>query len=64
MRTPSPGQSVELRMGPRHAVLGGGDAREHRHWDLRWNSPWGRETLYWAGEGHANTATEAFGGPP
>ena len=38
------GPSVELPMGPRNAVLGGGDACEHPHWGLRWSSLWGHET--------------------
>eukprot|EP00959_Pyramimonas_sp_CCMP1952_P280486 5863022-Pyramimonas_sp.AAC.1 len=31
MRTPPLGPSVELPMGPRNTVVGGGDACEHRH---------------------------------
>eukprot|EP00959_Pyramimonas_sp_CCMP1952_P002059 42281-Pyramimonas_sp.AAC.1 len=49
-------------MGPRSIVLGGGDACEHRHTDLRWSSRCGHETLYLVGETRANTAAGAFGG--
>eukprot|EP00959_Pyramimonas_sp_CCMP1952_P365785 7660635-Pyramimonas_sp.AAC.1 len=56
--------SGEPRMVPRNAVLGGGDACELRHWDLRWSSLWGHEALCWAGETHANCATGTFGGAP
>eukprot|EP00959_Pyramimonas_sp_CCMP1952_P452007 9463832-Pyramimonas_sp.AAC.1 len=38
MRIQPPGPSVQLPMRPRSAVLGGGNAREHRHWGLRWRS--------------------------
>eukprot|EP00959_Pyramimonas_sp_CCMP1952_P157893 3301741-Pyramimonas_sp.AAC.1 len=31
-------------MGPRSAVLGGGDACVHRHCGLRWGSLWGHGT--------------------
>eukprot|EP00959_Pyramimonas_sp_CCMP1952_P058424 1220391-Pyramimonas_sp.AAC.1 len=43
-------------MGPRSAVLRGGDACEH--------PLWGYEALSWAGKTHANTPTGAFGGAP
>ena len=56
MRVPPLGPSVELPMGPRNAVLGAGDACEFRHWDLRWGSLWGHETLHWAQETHASSA--------
>ena len=36
-------------MGPRNAALGGGNACELRHWDLRWSSLWGYATLHWVG---------------
>eukprot|EP00959_Pyramimonas_sp_CCMP1952_P044800 935788-Pyramimonas_sp.AAC.1 len=49
MRTAPLGPSVEFPMGQRNAVLGGGDARKLRHWDLRRSSLWGHETLYWVG---------------
>eukprot|EP00959_Pyramimonas_sp_CCMP1952_P419304 8782924-Pyramimonas_sp.AAC.1 len=49
-------------MGARSAVLGGGDACEHRHWGRRWSPLWGHETPYWLGETHANTATGTLGG--
>eukprot|EP00959_Pyramimonas_sp_CCMP1952_P157814 3299921-Pyramimonas_sp.AAC.1 len=49
--------SVQLPMGPGSAALGGGNACEHSLWGLRWSSRWGHETLYWAGDTHANTAT-------
>eukprot|EP00959_Pyramimonas_sp_CCMP1952_P191670 4008002-Pyramimonas_sp.AAC.1 len=62
MRTPPLGLPVELRMGPRNAVVGGGPACGHRHWGLRWSSLWGHETLYRVGETHADTAAGAFGG--
>eukprot|EP00959_Pyramimonas_sp_CCMP1952_P065389 1365027-Pyramimonas_sp.AAC.1 len=45
MRTRPLGPSAELPMGPRSAVLGGGDACELRHWDLRRSSLSGHETL-------------------
>eukprot|EP00959_Pyramimonas_sp_CCMP1952_P144880 3032752-Pyramimonas_sp.AAC.1 len=32
-------------MGPRNAILGGGDACELRHRDLRWSSLWGHDTF-------------------
>eukprot|EP00959_Pyramimonas_sp_CCMP1952_P452015 9463970-Pyramimonas_sp.AAC.1 len=47
MRAAPLGPSVELPLEPRSAVLGGGDACELRHWDLRWSSLWGHETLCW-----------------
>eukprot|EP00959_Pyramimonas_sp_CCMP1952_P400086 8382656-Pyramimonas_sp.AAC.1 len=64
MRTAPLRPSVELPIGPRSVILGGGGACEHRHRGLRWNSLWGHETLYWAGEAYANTATGAVGGAP
>ena len=64
MRTAPLGPSVELPLGPRNAVLGGGDACGLRHWDLRWSSLWGHETLSWMGETHANCATGTLGGAP
>eukprot|EP00959_Pyramimonas_sp_CCMP1952_P379355 7946454-Pyramimonas_sp.AAC.1 len=60
MRTPPLGPSVELPMGPRNAVVGGGDACEHRQSGRGWSAVWGHETLYWIGETHAKTATGAF----
>eukprot|EP00959_Pyramimonas_sp_CCMP1952_P406591 8521785-Pyramimonas_sp.AAC.1 len=60
MRTATLGPSVEVPLEPRNAVLGGGDACELRHWDLRWSSPWGPEALYWAGDTQGNCATGAF----
>ena len=56
MRVPPLGPSVELPMGPRNVVLGARDAYEFRHWDLRWSSLWGHETLHWAQETHASSA--------
>ena len=44
-------------MGPRNAVLGGGDACETSQWGLRWSSLRGHETLSWVGETNANCAT-------
>eukprot|EP00959_Pyramimonas_sp_CCMP1952_P279949 5852997-Pyramimonas_sp.AAC.1 len=38
MWTPPLGHSVDLPMGPRSAVLGGGDACGHLHWGLTWSS--------------------------
>eukprot|EP00959_Pyramimonas_sp_CCMP1952_P176440 3687317-Pyramimonas_sp.AAC.1 len=38
MWTPPLGPHVELPMGPRSAVLGGGDRCGHRHWGLKWSS--------------------------
>ena len=64
MRTAPLGPSVEPPIRPRNVVLGKGDACELRHWDLRWSSLWGHETLYWVGETHANCATGTFGGAP
>eukprot|EP00959_Pyramimonas_sp_CCMP1952_P293981 6148379-Pyramimonas_sp.AAC.1 len=49
-------------MGPRSAGLSGEDACEHRHWGLRWSSPWGHKALYWTGDTHASTTTDSFGG--
>eukprot|EP00959_Pyramimonas_sp_CCMP1952_P020218 426676-Pyramimonas_sp.AAC.1 len=57
MRSAPLGQSVELPMDPRSAVLGGGDACGLRHWDLRRSSRWGHETLYWVVETHAGCST-------
>eukprot|EP00959_Pyramimonas_sp_CCMP1952_P050283 1050993-Pyramimonas_sp.AAC.1 len=51
-------------MWPRSAVLGGRDARGHRHWDLRWSSLLGHEALHSVGDMPADTATGAFGGAP
>ena len=44
MRMQPLGLSVGLPMGPRNAVLGGGDACGRQHWGLRWSSLWGHET--------------------
>ena len=67
MRAPPLEPSVELPMGPRNAVLGGGDACGP-HWGLPWSSTWGHETCEGCAEmgvkPHANFATEAFGGAP
>eukprot|EP00959_Pyramimonas_sp_CCMP1952_P212060 4437923-Pyramimonas_sp.AAC.1 len=52
MRTSPLGPSVELPMGPRSAVLTGGNACEQRHWGVRWSSLWRHEALYWVGEMH------------
>eukprot|EP00959_Pyramimonas_sp_CCMP1952_P103902 2172182-Pyramimonas_sp.AAC.1 len=57
MRTAPLEPSVELPLGPRSTALGGGDAHELRHWDLRWNSLWCHEALYWVGETHVTCAT-------
>eukprot|EP00959_Pyramimonas_sp_CCMP1952_P363222 7606307-Pyramimonas_sp.AAC.1 len=38
MRAAPLGPSVELPMGPRNAVLGGGDACGLRYWDRQWSS--------------------------
>ena len=55
-------------MGPRNAVLGGGDACECSHWGLRWSSLWGLETREGCAEiggvTHAVAPTWAFGGAP
>eukprot|EP00959_Pyramimonas_sp_CCMP1952_P040062 837515-Pyramimonas_sp.AAC.1 len=64
MQTPSVGLSVELRMGPQYAILAGGDACEHPHWDFRWSSLRGNGTLSGVGETHANAPIEAFGEAP
>eukprot|EP00959_Pyramimonas_sp_CCMP1952_P446757 9354679-Pyramimonas_sp.AAC.1 len=64
MWTPPLGQSVELPVGPRHAVLSWKCARGRRHWGIRWSSLWGHEALCWVGEAHVDTATGAFGGDP
>eukprot|EP00959_Pyramimonas_sp_CCMP1952_P117690 2460413-Pyramimonas_sp.AAC.1 len=37
MRTPPLWAQVELPIGPRSAVLGGGGACGHRNWGLRWS---------------------------
>eukprot|EP00959_Pyramimonas_sp_CCMP1952_P401355 8409781-Pyramimonas_sp.AAC.1 len=34
------------------------------HWNLRWSSLWGHETLHWVREAHAGCATGAFGRDP
>eukprot|EP00959_Pyramimonas_sp_CCMP1952_P337370 7065043-Pyramimonas_sp.AAC.1 len=62
MRTLPLEPSVEP-MGPRNAVLGGGDAFGTCHWSLRW-SLWGHETLSWVALTHTDPATGAFGGVP
>eukprot|EP00959_Pyramimonas_sp_CCMP1952_P405318 8495121-Pyramimonas_sp.AAC.1 len=49
MWTPPLGPWVDIPMGPRSAVLGGGDARGHRDWGLGWTSLWGHETPCWVG---------------
>eukprot|EP00959_Pyramimonas_sp_CCMP1952_P107246 2242422-Pyramimonas_sp.AAC.1 len=64
MRTAPLGPSLELLLGPRSAVMGGGGACELRLWRLRWSPLWGHETLSWVGERHANTPIGAFGGVP
>ena len=55
-------------MGPRNAVLGGGDASEMRNGRLRRSSLWGHETCEGCAEmgrwRHANFPTGAFGGAP
>eukprot|EP00959_Pyramimonas_sp_CCMP1952_P402201 8428256-Pyramimonas_sp.AAC.1 len=51
-------------MGPRSAVLGGGDACGTHHWGFMWTSLWGHDTVYWVGETHAVHTTGALGGPP
>eukprot|EP00959_Pyramimonas_sp_CCMP1952_P031201 654011-Pyramimonas_sp.AAC.1 len=56
--------SVELPMGPRSAVLGGGLAFGHRHLGLRWSSPWGHEAPCSVGEKNVDTATGGLGGAP
>eukprot|EP00959_Pyramimonas_sp_CCMP1952_P041451 866978-Pyramimonas_sp.AAC.1 len=56
--------SVEFPMRPLNAVMGGGDARGHCHWSLRWNFIWGRETLSWVAVTHTNASTWAFGEVP
>eukprot|EP00959_Pyramimonas_sp_CCMP1952_P245156 5123849-Pyramimonas_sp.AAC.1 len=61
MRAPPLGPSARP-MGPRNAVLSGGNACGHGQWGLWWSSLWGHETMYQAGETHANTATGTFGG--
>eukprot|EP00959_Pyramimonas_sp_CCMP1952_P223249 4667137-Pyramimonas_sp.AAC.1 len=43
---------------------GAGPPCERRNWSPGCGSLWGHEALYWVGETHANTATEAFGGTP
>ena len=57
-----------LCMGPRNAVLGGGDACERGHWGLWWSSRWGHETCEGCAkmrvELHAGADTGAFGGAP
>eukprot|EP00959_Pyramimonas_sp_CCMP1952_P120561 2520943-Pyramimonas_sp.AAC.1 len=64
MQTPPVGPAMELTIGPRSAVLGGGHACGSCHRGL-WLGPlWGHGTLHCAGETHANSATEAFGGAP
>eukprot|EP00959_Pyramimonas_sp_CCMP1952_P272919 5705151-Pyramimonas_sp.AAC.1 len=52
---------MELDVGSRNAVLGGGNACEHRYWGLRWSSLWDHETLCLAGGIHANTPTSWAG---
>eukprot|EP00959_Pyramimonas_sp_CCMP1952_P090740 1899671-Pyramimonas_sp.AAC.1 len=64
MRTGPLEPPVELSMGPRSVVLGGGSACEFRHWDIRWSSLFGHETLYSVGEPHADCAIGTFGGAP
>ena len=64
MRAPPLGPSVELPMGPRNAVLGGGDACAPPYLDLRWSSLWVHETLCWVWRAHAGTPTGTFGGAP
>eukprot|EP00959_Pyramimonas_sp_CCMP1952_P104559 2185542-Pyramimonas_sp.AAC.1 len=55
---------VMLPMGPRSAVLGGGDACGHRRWGLRWSSLWGHGKLCGVGETHVDTTAGAFVGAP
>eukprot|EP00959_Pyramimonas_sp_CCMP1952_P053910 1127535-Pyramimonas_sp.AAC.1 len=64
MRAPPLGPSVELPMETQDAVLSGGPACELRHWGLWWGSLSCHETLYWAEEPHASSATGTFGGAP
>eukprot|EP00959_Pyramimonas_sp_CCMP1952_P288659 6036567-Pyramimonas_sp.AAC.1 len=51
-------------MGPRSAVIGGGDACELSHCRLRWSSLWGHEALSWVALRHANDVAGSFGGAP
>eukprot|EP00959_Pyramimonas_sp_CCMP1952_P216595 4530287-Pyramimonas_sp.AAC.1 len=51
-------------MGPRNAVLGGGDACGLRHWDLRWSQLCGHATLYWVKGTHAGCVIEPSVGLP
>ena len=51
-------------MGPRNAVLCGGDACGHPHWSLRWSSLWGHEKGVLGGRETCDTPTGAFGGTP
>eukprot|EP00959_Pyramimonas_sp_CCMP1952_P245591 5133119-Pyramimonas_sp.AAC.1 len=53
MRTVPQGPSLELLLGPRSAVLGGGDACKLRHWNLRWRSLLGHEAPAVLGGGDA-----------
>eukprot|EP00959_Pyramimonas_sp_CCMP1952_P036438 762766-Pyramimonas_sp.AAC.1 len=53
-----------LPMGPRSAVLGGGDACGRSNWDLRWGPLWGHEALYWVCVTHAGGPTGTFGVAP
>eukprot|EP00959_Pyramimonas_sp_CCMP1952_P032259 677155-Pyramimonas_sp.AAC.1 len=64
MRTAPRRPLVGLHMGPRNAVLGGGDSCGLRHGDPWWGSIWGHETLYCVKETHADCATGTFGGAP
>eukprot|EP00959_Pyramimonas_sp_CCMP1952_P259560 5427045-Pyramimonas_sp.AAC.1 len=54
--------SVELPMGPRNVVLGGGDACGPCHWSHLWRSLCGHPTLSCVAVTQAGTATGAFGG--
>eukprot|EP00959_Pyramimonas_sp_CCMP1952_P055897 1168114-Pyramimonas_sp.AAC.1 len=49
-------------MGPRSAVLGWGDARGLRPWDLGWDSIGGHEMLHWVGLTHVGCANGTVGG--
>eukprot|EP00959_Pyramimonas_sp_CCMP1952_P282615 5906967-Pyramimonas_sp.AAC.1 len=55
---------METLLGPRSVVLGVGNGCGLRHWDHRWSSLWGHETLYWVWETHAGCAAGTIGGAP
>eukprot|EP00959_Pyramimonas_sp_CCMP1952_P150715 3154098-Pyramimonas_sp.AAC.1 len=65
MWTPPLGPWRDIPMGPRNAVLGGGDARGHRHWGHWVTLPMGpRNAVLGGGDACGHRYWGLIGGPP